>query len=69
MSDEHIHPPPSNFITKYIFSVDHKVIAKQYLFTGIAWLFVGDFAHAVADAETEWNFRQNLVGIRSYLSL
>lgn len=30
-----------NFITKYIFSTDHKTIAKQYLITGIAWGFIG----------------------------
>ncbi len=30
-----------NFITKYIFSTDHKMIAKQYLITGIIWAFIG----------------------------
>ena len=29
------------FIRKYIFSEDHKVIAKQYLITGIIWAFFG----------------------------
>lgn len=33
------------FVRKYIFSVDHKVIAKQYLFLGIAFLLLaGAFA-------------------------
>lgn len=36
--DEHHH---ENFITKYIFSEDHKVIAKQFLFTGIFWAIIG----------------------------
>ena len=36
--EEHHH---SNFITTYIFSTDHKMIAKQYLFTGIMWAFIG----------------------------
>jgi cytochrome c oxidase subunit 1 len=31
---EHHH---KTFITKYIFSLDHKMIAKQYLITGILW--------------------------------
>src|ERR1700760_292581 len=31
------------FLTKYIFSTDHKVIAKQFLFTGMAWAVVGGF--------------------------
>src|SRR5690554_3443037 len=30
-----------HFITKYIFSQDHKMIAKQYLITGIIWAIVG----------------------------
>lgn len=30
-----------NFITKYIFSTDHKVIAKQFLITGIMWAIIG----------------------------
>jgi cytochrome c oxidase subunit 1 len=30
----HIHPPPDSFVKKYIFSLDHKVIAVQYLITG-----------------------------------
>ncbi len=30
-----------NFITKYIFSQDHKMIAKQFLITGMFWALVG----------------------------
>ncbi len=30
-----------NFFTKYIFSLDHKVIAKQFLFTGMFWAIIG----------------------------
>ena len=30
----HIHPPPDTFIKKYVFSLDHKVIAVQYFLTG-----------------------------------
>ncbi len=35
------HHPKENFITKYIFSQDHKMIAKQYLITGILWAILG----------------------------
>lgn len=38
--DGHVHHKES-FITKYIFSMDHKMIAKQYLITGIFMGFVG----------------------------
>ncbi|MEM9846250.1 MAG: cbb3-type cytochrome c oxidase subunit I [Bacteroidota bacterium] len=31
----------SNFITKYIFSQDHKIIARQFLITGMFWAIVG----------------------------
>ena len=32
---EHEHHEPDSFWRKYIFSEDHKTIAKQYLFSGI----------------------------------
>ncbi|MBI4577110.1 MAG: cbb3-type cytochrome c oxidase subunit I [Planctomycetes bacterium] len=41
MSNDHIHPPPSSFFYKYIWSTDHKVIGKQYLFTAFFFLLVG----------------------------
>ena len=30
-----------SFITKYVFSTDHKVISKQFLITGMLWAIVG----------------------------
>jgi cytochrome c oxidase subunit I len=30
-----------SFITKYVFSQDHKTIAKQFLITGMIWAFIG----------------------------
>lgn len=41
--DHHDHEHHDNFITKYIFSQDHKMIAKQYLVTGIFWAIIGGF--------------------------
>ena len=37
------HPEPTTFISKYLISYDHKVIAKQFLFFGIFWAFIGAF--------------------------
>ena len=37
----HRHPLPTNFITKYIFSVDHKVIGIQYILLAIVAAFLG----------------------------
>ena len=36
----HEHPKQT-FITKYIFSQDHKMISRQFLITGIIWAFIG----------------------------
>ena len=33
--EDHGHHHKETFITKYIFSQDHKMIAKQYLITGL----------------------------------
>jgi cytochrome c oxidase subunit I len=37
--DEHHHH--ETFITKYVFSQDHKMIAKQFLITGMIWAIIG----------------------------
>jgi cytochrome c oxidase subunit 1 len=37
----HRHEPPTGFIRKYIFSVDHKVIGIQYYFLALFSVFVG----------------------------
>ncbi len=36
-----IHHQPNTFFRKYIWSLDHKVIAKQYLWAGLIFLLVG----------------------------
>ena len=38
------HGPPSSFLRKHVFSVDHKVIGKQYFalaMCGGAWIIAG----------------------------
>jgi cytochrome c oxidase subunit 1 len=37
----HQHHPPTSFIRKYIFSVDHKVIGTQYFFLALFSVFLG----------------------------
>jgi len=39
--DEHHEHHKQHFITKYIFSQDHKIIGKQFLITGIIWAIIG----------------------------
>jgi len=36
-----IHHQPDTFFSKYIWSLDHKVIAKQYLWAGLIFFLVG----------------------------
>ena len=31
------------FLTKYIFSTDHKMISRQFLITGMIWAIIGGF--------------------------
>ncbi|MBC7651478.1 MAG: cbb3-type cytochrome c oxidase subunit I [Deinococcales bacterium] len=37
---EHLHHKET-FISKYVFSMDHKMIAKQFLITGMVWAVLG----------------------------
>ena len=39
--EQHIHDAPTTFLKKYIFTMDHKVIGKQFLWMGIFFLGVG----------------------------
>jgi len=37
----HIHQEPTSFFWKYVLSIDHKMIGKQYLFTAMFFLLFG----------------------------
>jgi cytochrome c oxidase subunit 1 len=39
--EAHVHHHKETFITKYVFSQDHKMISKQFLITGIIWAMIG----------------------------
>jgi cytochrome c oxidase subunit 1 len=41
MDLQHIHPEPASFLRKHVFSTDHKVIAKQFLWAGLLFLAFG----------------------------
>ena len=36
-----VHHHKETFITKYVFSQDHKMICKQFLITGMIWAILG----------------------------
>ncbi|HUR65705.1 MAG TPA: cbb3-type cytochrome c oxidase subunit I [Chitinophagaceae bacterium] len=39
--EHHVHHHKESFVSKYIFSMDHKTIGKQFLITGIIWAIIG----------------------------
>src|SRR6516225_7059901 len=41
LEQAHVHAPPQGFIRKYIFSLDHKVIGKQYYALALVAVFTG----------------------------
>ena len=51
--DDHFHQHhdgdkyQTSFLTKYIFSMDHKIIARQFLLTGIFWAIIGSLMSIV----------------------
>ena len=38
--NRHDHYPRETFFSKYVFSMDHKMIAKQFLVTGMIWMII-----------------------------
>lgn len=50
--DEHHHE--ETFLTKYIFSKDHKMISKQFLITGIFWGIVGGLLSVLFRIQLAW---------------
>ncbi len=59
LHDHHDHE--QSFVSKYIFSQDHKTIAKQFLITGISWALIGGLMSLVfriqlgfPDANMSW---------------
>jgi cytochrome c oxidase subunit 1 len=41
IAHHHGHGHRQSFVTKYVFSQDHKMIAKQFLVTGMVWAIMG----------------------------
>jgi cytochrome c oxidase subunit I len=61
LHEEHGDKYQTSFISKYIFSLDHKMISKQFLVTGIFWGIVGAFMSIIfryklgfPDADMVW---------------
>jgi cytochrome c oxidase subunit 1 len=52
--DAHDHHHKDTFITKYIFSIDHKMIAKQYLLTGVVMGIIGIMMSILFRMQIAW---------------
>lgn len=64
---DHDHDHDDNFWSKYIFSTDHKMIAKQYLNTAIVMAFIAMFMSLIFRMQLAWPdakipFLQDIIG-------
>ncbi|MFL2643101.1 MAG: cytochrome c oxidase subunit I [Flavobacteriales bacterium] len=60
--DHHEHHHKETFITKYIFSQDHKMIAKQYLFTGVIFMgIIGILMSSLIRMQIAWPEEPNII--------
>ena len=57
--DDHGHHPKETFITKYIFCQDHKMIAKQYLITGVIMGVIGILMSLLMRMQIAWPTQPN----------
>ncbi len=63
----HVHHHKESFITKYVFSQDHKMISKQFLITGMIWAMIGGlfsviFRLQLGYPEQTFPFLEDLLG-------
>ncbi|HEX9147603.1 MAG TPA: cytochrome-c oxidase, partial [Thermoanaerobaculia bacterium] len=49
-----VHAAPTSFWRKYIFSLDHKVIGKQYLFYALFMLVIGGLLATLVRWQLAW---------------
>src|SRR3954469_7590622 len=50
----HHHGPPTGFIRKYIFSIDHKIIGIQYLLLALFSVFLGMLMSVLMRLKMTW---------------
>ena len=55
--DDHIHPAPSNVLTRYVFSTDHKVIGIQFLFSGLIFFVLGGLLAMAVRWQLAWPWK------------
>ena len=61
-TEDHGHHHKETFITKYIFSQDHKMIAKQYLITGVLFMgVIGILMSLLMRLQIAWPEEPNII--------
>ncbi|ADV61459.1 cytochrome c oxidase subunit I [Isosphaera pallida ATCC 43644] len=55
---DHIHAEPTNPLFKYVFSIDHKVIGIQFLFTGLIFFVLGGLLALLVRWQLAWPWSQ-----------
>src|SRR5208282_1629453 len=53
--DDDIHPAPSHFLFKYVFSHDHKIIGLQFLFSGLIFMVLGGLLAMPIRCQALWS--------------
>ncbi|MEP5256374.1 MULTISPECIES: cytochrome c oxidase subunit I [Winogradskyella] len=59
--DHEVHHHKETFVTKYIFSLDHKMIAKQYLVTGTLMGIIGILMSIMFRMQIAWPSEPNVL--------
>src|SRR6185437_10654545 len=54
LGHDHIHPAPTNFLQRYVFSTDHKVIGIQFLFSGLIFFVLGGLLAMAVRWQLAW---------------
>src|SRR5271167_3374042 len=54
---DHIHPAPSHFLTRYVFSTDHKVIGIQFLTSGLIFFVIGGLLAMAVRWQLAWPWK------------
>jgi len=52
--NDHGHHHTETFLSKYIFSLDHKTIGKQFLIAGMVWAIIGGFMSVIFRMQLAW---------------
>ena len=58
---QHVHEEPKSFIWRYVFSIDHKYIAKQFLWAGMVFMLIGGMLAMLI--RWQWAYPQEAVPV------